>query len=119
MGFIEMYGKELVALFVPFVTWFVNAIFKSKAKLTSAVPYDFTFLVDEPLLDKQGNQVKPTQTIAVRSHFITNEGKETTTNLEIIFNWRPPYLNVLPQRHFEILVTPDNKRHVLRFRAYP
>jgi hypothetical protein len=63
MAFLETYGKEIVALLVPLVTWSLNTFFKAKAKLLLATPHTFTFLVQEPLRDQQGNVLRPTQTI--------------------------------------------------------
>jgi len=33
MEFVAAYGKEIVALMVPFITWFLNVGIKAKAKL--------------------------------------------------------------------------------------
>jgi hypothetical protein len=45
MTFIETYGKEIVALLVPFIAWILNNVFKAKAKLQVALPHQFNFLV--------------------------------------------------------------------------
>jgi hypothetical protein len=50
MTFIETYGKEIVALLVPVVTWVLNVLFKAKARLQVASPHQFTFLVQQPLI---------------------------------------------------------------------
>jgi hypothetical protein len=114
MSILETYGKEIVSLLVPLVTWALNIYFKAKAKLFLASPHTFTFLVQQPLLDPQGNQISPTQTVHTRSHIINNSGKETATNVELVFNWMPPCINVWPSRHFDHHTEPDN-RYVMIF----
>jgi hypothetical protein len=51
MAFFETYGKEIVALLVPFIAWAIDKLFKAKAKLFLASPHSFTFLVQQPLMD--------------------------------------------------------------------
>ena len=114
MTFLEIYGKEIVALCVPLVTWALNAFFKAKARLLLASPHTFTFLVQQPLLDQQGNQIAPSQTVHTRSLMVWNAGKETATKLEWVFNWKPLCINVWPSRHFEEHTEPDN-RYVMIF----
>ncbi|SDX47456.1 hypothetical protein SAMN05518669_10515 [Variovorax sp. YR634] len=54
-NFIAAYGKELVALFVPLLTWFLNVGMKAKVRLVWSVPNEFTFLVADPS-QEQGQQ---------------------------------------------------------------
>ncbi len=82
MTFLETYGKEIVALFVPLVTWALNTFFKAKARLLLASPHTFTFLVQQPLLDPQGKQISPSQTGHTRSLMLWNAGKDTATKVE-------------------------------------
>lgn len=114
MTFLETYGKELVSLLVPIVAWILNTFFKAKAKLLLASPHTFTFLVQQPLLDAQGNTVAPAQTVHTRSLMVSNAGKETATKVELVFNWKPLCINVWPPRHFEDHTEPDN-RYVMIF----
>ena len=114
MAFLETYGKELVALLVPFITWTLNTLFRAKAKLLLASPHSFTFLVQQPRLDAQGNIISPAQTVQTISFVLRNAGKETATNVELVFNWKPLCLNVWPSRHFAEHTEPDN-RYVLIF----
>lgn len=114
MSFFETYGKEIFALLVPMFTWTLNTIFKAKTKLQVALPHQFTFLVQEPLIDGDGNQVKPNQTVQTNSFIIRNAGKVSATKLELVFNWKPMCLNLWPVRHYEEQIEPDN-RYVLIF----
>lgn len=109
MTFFETYGKEIVALLVPLFTWVLNTFFRAKAKLFLANPHTFTFLVQTPLLDPQGNQIAPRQTVHTRSLMVWNAGKETATKVEWVFNWKPLCLNVWPSRHFQEHTEPDNR----------
>jgi len=114
MIFIQTYGKEIVSLLVPVVTLILNVIFKAKAKLQVALPHQFTFLVQQPLLDATGNQVASSQTVKTNSFIIRNAGRETANKVELVFNWKPMCLNLWPVRHFDSYVEPDS-RYVLIF----
>ena len=114
MTFFETYGKEIVSLLVPILTWMLNGVFKAKAKLQVALPHQFTFLVQQPLIDAEGKQVSPTQTVQTNSFIIRNAGREPASKVELVFNWKPMCLNLWPVRHYEEHVEPDN-RYVLIF----
>ncbi len=114
MSLLETYGKEIVALIVPFITLALNLIFKSKAKLFISSPHNFTFLVQQPLIGPDGNQISPTQTVQTSSIILRNAGKETATKVELVFNWKPLCINIWPTRHFTEHIEPDN-RYVLIF----
>ncbi|SFI03323.1 hypothetical protein SAMN04515618_108119 [Collimonas sp. OK307] len=114
MTFLEMYSKEIISVLSPFGTFLLNRWFKAKAKLQVAPAHQFAFLVQEPLLDNQGRQVQPNQVIYTRSFLIRNAGRETATKLEVVFNWKPMYLNIWPIRKHTQGAEPDN-RHVLVF----
>ena len=114
MAFIETYGKEIVSLLVPLITWTLNRFFKGKARLQIAQPHKFTFLIQEPLIDPHGKQIQPTQTVHTNSFIVRNSGREPSTSVELVFNWKPMCLNVWPPRHFKEHQEPDN-RYVLIF----
>jgi len=114
MTFLETYGKEIVSLLVPIIAWVLNNLFKAKAKLHVALPHKFTFLVQQPRLDEQGNTITPTQTVHTNSFIIRNAGREAATKVELVFNWKPMCLNLWPVRHYEEHIEPDN-RYVLIF----
>ena len=114
MEFISKYGKEIVSLLVPFITWFLNVGIKAKAKLIWTSPHSFTFLVQEPLHDAEGNIVKPTQTVCTASIRVINTGRETANKIELVFNWKPQHLNLWPVRHYEQKSDQDC-RHILIF----
>ncbi len=48
MSTLQTYGKEIVALLVPFIAWTLSTFLKSKARLNIATPHRFTFLVQQP-----------------------------------------------------------------------
>lgn len=110
----QTYGKEIVSLMVPLIAWALNSFFKAKAKLHVALPHQFTFLVQQPLFDAQGNQTSPTQTVHTNSFMVRNAGREAATKVEMVFNWKPMCLNIWPPRHFEEHIEPD-RRYVLIF----
>lgn len=114
MGFLQTYGKELVALSVPLITWVLNTFFKAKAKLLLSSPHIFTFLIQQPLLDAEGHQISSSQTLHTRSLMVWNAGREAATRIEWVFNWKPVCINFWPPRHFDEHVEPD-KRFVVIF----
>jgi hypothetical protein len=89
-------------------------IFRARAKLHIAKPHVFTFLVDEPLKDEDGNVLSPSQTVHTITHLVRNAGKETATNVELVFNWKPLCINIWPSRHFKEHTEKDN-RYILVF----
>jgi hypothetical protein len=116
MEVIKAYGKEIVALLVPCVAWALNYIFRVKAKIHFATPHQFTFLVQEPLRDPQGNEMQPSQTVYTRSLLIRNAGKVPVTGIEIVFNWKPMCMNIWPPRHYDELIEPD-RRCTIKFES--
>jgi len=114
MTFFETYGKEIVALLVPLFAWVLNTFLRAKAKLEFALPHQFTFLVQEPLIDPTGKQISPTQTVHTNSFIIRNAGRETATKVELVFNWKPMCVNLWPVRHFEEYNEADG-RYVMIF----
>jgi hypothetical protein len=114
MALLETYGKEIVSLLVPLITWALNTFFRARTKLLLANPHTFTFLVQQPLLNAQGQQIAPTQTVHTRSDLISNTGKQTATYVELVFNWKPLCINIWSLRHFKEYTEPDN-RYVMIF----
>lgn|ERR1700690_33267 len=114
MTFIETFGKEITALLVPFIAWLLNTFTRAKAKLFLSIPHRFTFLVQEPIRDAEGNITIPVQTVNTISIWLRNVGRETATNVEIVFNWKPLCLNVWPSRHFTEHTEADN-RYIIIF----
>ncbi|WP_312345414.1 hypothetical protein, partial [Stenotrophomonas acidaminiphila] len=98
-------GRSLV----PLVAWALSTFFKARARLLVARPHSFTFLVQEPLLDQNGTQISPTQTINTSSFALSNSGRETATKVEIVLNWKPQCVNLWPARHYEERIEPDNR----------
>ncbi|MDD4978499.1 MAG: hypothetical protein PHI29_07695 [Gallionella sp.] len=114
MDFISTYGKEIVALVVPFITWFLNVGIKARAKLIWTSPHAFTFLVQEPLKDGNGAILQTTQKVSTASIKVINIGRDTASKVELTFNWKPHYINLWPVRHYEQKTDQDG-RHTLIF----
>ncbi len=113
MSVIETYGKEIVAVLVPFLTWILNTFFKAKTKLYLASPHSFIFLVQQPWTDAQGQQW-PTQSVNTSSIVLWNGGREPATRVEWVFNWKPQCINVWPSRHF-VEHTDADGRYIMIF----
>ena len=111
---LQAYSKEIVSLVVPLIAWVLNTFFKAKARLLLASPHTFTFIVQEPLLNAQGNQISQNQTVHTQSIMTWNAGRETATKVQWVFNWKPLCINVWPARHFDEYMESD-KRYVMIF----
>lgn len=116
LNLIQTYAKEIVSLLVPFITWLLNSFLKGKARLQVAQPHTFTFIVQQPLIGSNGNQISPTQTVHTNSLIVRNAGREHATKVELVFNWKPMCINVWPPRHFQEHLEPD-QRYVLIFES--
>ena len=102
MNLITQYGKEIFAFVVPVFTLILNKFFKNSAKVSYGQLHQFTYLINQPLLDQKGDVLRQKQTVHTESYVFTNEGREAATNLEIIFNFPPMYINIWPSRHYSI-----------------
>ncbi len=114
MNFLSAYGKEIVSLVVPLITWLLNSGLRARAKLIWASPHSFYFLVQEPLRDPDGNVLSPSQRVCTASIKVINVGRETANKIELIFNWKPHYVNLWPVRNYEHKTDQDG-RHTLIF----
>ncbi len=114
MTFFTTYAKEIFSLLVPLLTWVLNTRLKAKAKLAWWTRHSFTFLIQEPRLDAAGNQISPSQLVRTASVIVSNKGKETSKNVEIVFNWKPQYLNIWPVRDYVEKNAPGD-RYVMIF----
>ena len=105
--------KLTVAIAVPFLTFLLNRWFSPRAKLFHSERHRFHYIVQQPLLDAQGSQIQPTQSVVVSSLSLTNAGRVPATNVEITFNWKPQYFNVWPVRPYEERAHPDGRFTVI------
>ena len=101
MSWAQTYAKEIISILIPFIAWTLNTLSKGKTRLQTAHTHVFTFLVQEPLINQQGVTVAATQVVHTKSIIVRNVGRETATKVELVFNWKPMYLNIWPVRHFE------------------
>ena len=95
------YGKEIVSLLVPFITWILNVGIKPKAKIFWTTRHAFTYLVQEPLRSPDGQVVQPAQNVRTVSLRLMNAGRESAKSVGLVFNWKPQYHNLWPVRSCE------------------
>jgi hypothetical protein len=112
----QTYSKELAALAAVLITWALNRYARPRARLLYSVRHAWTTLVEEPLKDPEGKVLAERQAINTASLVINNDGRDTAKNVEIVFNWKPMFLNVWPARHFEEKASAHN-RHSLFFQS--
>ena len=100
MELLQSYSKEAFAV-VPVVLGFlINRVFRMKPKIFYSVRHASNYLVDEPLLDAQGNVLQPQQIVRTASIVSENSGLQAAKNVEYTFNWKPPIFTVFPGRAF-------------------
>lgn len=109
MTWLTEYGKEIVSLLIPFITWFLNVGIKPRAKLLKATRHAFTFIVQEPIRNAQGEVVQPNQRVCTASVQVINSGRDTAHKVEAVFNWKPQYLNLWPVRSYEEKTDGDGR----------
>jgi hypothetical protein len=99
--FVQTYAKELSGLAFVIIAWALNRYGRSRARLFYTIQHAATTWVDEPLKDAEGKQLAPRQPIHTAAVGVTNAGLETAKNVEVVFNWKPMFLNVWPVRAYE------------------
>lgn len=107
MSLLETYGKEIFAVIVAAVPWLLDR-FKGKARLQYSQSHSHNFLVQQPLFNPDGELIREVQTANTRSFIVYNAGRETSTKVEIVFNWKP-ICNIWPLRHHSEYVMSDNR----------
>lgn len=109
MDFVHNYGKELFSALVALVVWALNYFIKSRAKLLLAQPHAFTYLVNEPLRDTEGKQLRDKQLVHTRLFWVQNAGRETATKVELVFNFKPMCTNIWPVRSYQESILNDDR----------
>ena len=114
MDFFQHYGKEIVSLIVPFITWLLNVPLRARPNIVWGSPHGFNFLVHEPLNDAEGKVLSDTQLARTKSFRIINSARASASKIELVFNWKPMCINIWPLRKFNEELLSD-KRYVLSF----
>jgi hypothetical protein len=107
------YTKEIISICVPLSIWFLNRRFQPSARLIHSIRHTFRFLIPEPLRDPEGKIIRPTQSANVTSLAVTNVGRTPAKNVELVFNWKPAFVNVWPLRHYTTLDSPDGRHSIV------
>jgi hypothetical protein len=113
MEIFQQYAKEIVALLVPILTWLLNSSQRAQAKLIRGIRHSHTFLVNQPLLDAKGNQIKPSQLAHTASVVIYNVGRKAATNVELVFNFVPMCINFWPLRSKTEKTAGDGRHSII------
>lgn len=100
MNILTQYGKEIIAIAVPLITFILNNFFKGTAKVSIGELHQFSFLIEEPLRNSAGEIIKTNQVVNTKSYIVINEGREAAKRLELIFNYKDMHLNVWPVKPY-------------------
>lgn len=114
MNILSQYGKEIISILVPLITFTLNNFFKGSAKVSIGELHQFSFLIEEPLKDHEGNIIKPKQVLHTKSYVVINDGREPAKKLELIFNYKDMHLNIWPVKPYTESLDP-NGRYVVTF----
>lgn len=109
MELLQLYAKEIFALLVPVISWALNSRQRGDAKLIRGIRHSHTFLVNQPLVGPDGNQISPTQLARTASVVVHNVGRKTATNVELVFNYKPMCVNFWPLRSKTEKVQDDGR----------
>ena len=96
----QTYSKESFALVVVVAGFLLNRVFRLRPKLIYSVRHASNYVVDQPLLDADGNVVQQQQMVRTASIVSENSGLLSAKNVEYTFNWKPPIYSVFPGRAF-------------------
>lgn len=103
---VQAYSKELGAFGAVILAFALNRFFRLRPKLRYGVLHSFNFVVDHTTPDDNGNPINRKELIRTASITLTNAGLSAAHNVEITFNWQPPFLNASPARHYETKESP-------------
>jgi hypothetical protein len=106
---VEIDPKIIVAFFSPILTYALNRFFSPSAKLYHSARHKFTYLINEPRLNPDGSVASTTQTAKIASFSVSNVGRAAAKGVEIVFNWKPAYINFWPLRAYQETVHPDGR----------
>lgn len=112
MDFLQENAKEVVSLLVPFIAWLLNASQRGKPRLIRAVRHAHTFHINEPLLNAAGGTIKASQQFQTASVVVHNLGSSKATNVEIVLNFAPMFINFWPLRN-KTIKPQDDYRYVV------
>lgn len=114
---IAPYQTQIWSLLVVVFGATVNRVMRLRPKLQYSVRHASNILVDEPLLDADGKQIRPRQIVRTASIVVENSGLQAARNVEVAFNWKPPILNVLPARAYTETSSPFD-RYSIKFDSF-
>lgn len=95
----------------------VTRLTRLRPRLQFSINHSANLLVEEPLLDGEGNQIADRQLVRTASIVVGNVGLQPAKNVEVAFNWKPRILNVSPARAYVDVPSPFD-RHSIKFDSF-
>ena len=114
MSFWQTHSKEIVSILVPIIGALATYLLKPRAKLVWSITNSRAMSVQEQQVTADGSIQTVPGIVRTASIFLRNAGREAAENVEVVFNWRPPHINVWPQRDYSTNTNPDG-RYILKF----
>ncbi|WEJ70444.1 hypothetical protein [Pseudomonas sp. PSE14] len=113
MEFLQAYGKEIIAAILTLAAPFISRWLTPSTKLQYYTMHEYTYLIPQPLLDEHGEVVQQTQMAHAKTIVVKNIGSQAAKNLEVVFNWKPMFLNTWPSRKYSIHDSPDGRHSII------
>lgn len=112
MMLLQTYSKEAAAIAAVLLAFILNRYLRARARLVYSVRHAFTFILDEleDQTTKEGSGVRPV--VHTASISVSNLGKDPAEKVEIVFNWKPSFINVWPSRFYETKTAPDQRHSI-------
>lgn len=104
----------LGAILSPVIGFIIASYFQAKVRLFHSPIHSYSYLINQPRLDENGNEVSPHQVVHTTSFTIYNGGRQSATMVDLIFNFKPQHFELAPPRPFDGKTNEDGK-YVIRF----
>jgi hypothetical protein len=109
IAILQAHSAEVVTLISVPLGIILTYLLRPRAKLVRSVRHASTLVVEEPLRADDGSIVRSNQVIHTASVSVTNLGREPAISVEIVFNWKPQFINVWPSRIYAATDLPDGR----------
>lgn len=104
--FLDQFSLQITSVLLALLSGAVRYLFRPRSQLIYSSPHSFTF--------KLQHGEAPPFLVQTASVWVSNQGREASTEVELTFNYRPQNYNIWPPRPYETHDAKDG-RHTLIF----
>ena len=102
------YSKEIVSILVPILVWVLNGGLRRKARLLWTEQHSSSILTEEKYQDGDETKSRPVA-VCNRSLYFKNAGSQAAKSIELVFNWQPQCMSLVPHRCYQEKSNPDGR----------